>query len=194
MQISEYQKKVLRTDLEDYSGFQKRLKDNKATVHAALYGFMISSGALDLMKKKIAYDAQPDKLFRVDAENTATLLNFQNPIFLDKISESVELSQLLHYTIGIITEANELMVALTKGAITGNLDKVNVGEEIGDIQFYGNAAAERLNLSMEDLLAKNIAKLEARYPEKFTEQAAVNRDLGKEREILDGTYGTKYRV
>jgi len=186
MEIKEYQKKVLRTDVEDYSGFQKRLKENKQTIHAAIYGFMISSGALDLMKKKIAYDAQPDKLFKVDAQNSAALLNFQNPIFLDKIAESIELSQLLHYTIGIITEANELMVAITKGAITGNLDKVNVGEEIGDVQYYSNAATERLGFDMEDLLGKNITKLEARYPEKFSPEKATNRDLEKERNILEG--------
>jgi NTP pyrophosphatase (non-canonical NTP hydrolase) len=186
MQINEYQKKVLRTDLEDYSGFQERLKENRQTVHAAIKGFMISSGVLDLMKKKIAYNADPIKLFRVDAENSAALLNFNDPIFLDKIAESQELSQLLHYTIGVITEANELMVALTKGAITGNLDKVNVGEELADISWYQSNAAERLGLSMEDLLAKNISKLEARYPEKFTQEAAVNRDLEKERNILEG--------
>jgi NTP pyrophosphatase (non-canonical NTP hydrolase) len=186
MQISEYQKKVLRTDLEDYSGFQKRLKENKTTVHQAIYGFMLSSATLDLMKKKIAYDADPIKLFRVDAENSATLLNFQNPVFLDKIAESQELSQILHYTIGIITEANELMVALTKGAMTGNLDKVNVGEELADLNWYASNAAERLNLSMEDLLGKNIAKLEARYPGKFSTEAATNRDLEKERNILEG--------
>lgn len=194
MEIREYQKKVLRTDVEDYSGFQKRLIENKVTIHAAIYGFMISSGALDLMKKKIAYDAQPDKLFKVDAQNSAALLNFQNPIFLDKIAESKELSQLLHYTIGAITEANELMVALTKGAITGTLDKVNVGEELADISWYQSIAAERLGLDMEDLLSKNIDKLAARFPEKFTEENATNRDLGREREILEGTYNTKYRV
>jgi len=191
MQISEYQKKVLRTDLEDYSGFQKRLKDNKATVHAALYGFMISSGALDLMKKKIAYDAQPDKLFRVDAENTATLLNFQNPVFLDKISESVELSQLLHYTIGIITEANELMVALTKGAITGNLDKVNVGEELGDCFYYSSAIIERLNLDSEKILQTNMDKLLKRYPIKFNESEASYRDILSERAILENGIATE---
>jgi NTP pyrophosphatase (non-canonical NTP hydrolase) len=189
MQISEYQKKVLRTDVEDYSGFQKRLKENKTTVHTAIYGFMISSGALDLMKKKIAYDAQPDKLFKVDAQNSATLLNFQNPIFLDKIAESSELSQQFHYVIGAITELNELMVALAKGAITGTLDKVNVGEEIGDVQFYLNAATERLELDMEDILDKNVSKLESRYPEKFSSENATNRDLGKEREILEGNQG-----
>lgn len=186
MQINDYQSKVLRTDLEDYSGFQGRLKENRQTVHAAIKGFMISSGVLDLMKKKIAYDAQPDKLFRVDAENSAALLNFNDPIFLDKIAESEELSQLFHYTIGAITELNELMLALTKGAITGNLDKVNIGEELGDVYFYSTAATERLGLDSETILARNRAKLEARYPNKFNNNDAVNRDLEKERNILEG--------
>ena len=35
-------------------------------------------------------------------------------------------------------------------------------------------------------LGRNIAKLEARYPEKFTEEAATNRDLKVERAILEG--------
>lgn len=35
-------------------------------------------------------------------------------------------------------------------------------------------------------LGRNIAKLEARYPEKFTEEAATNRDLKVERVILEG--------
>jgi hypothetical protein len=40
--------------------------------------------------------------------------------------------------------------------------------------------------NMEDILDTNIAKLEARYPEKFTEEAALNRNLEAEREILEG--------
>lgn len=186
MEIKEYQKKVLRTDVEDYSGFQKRLLENKITVHGAIKGFMISSGTLDLMKKRLAYDAQPDKMFRADAQHSAIIQNFNNPIFLDKIAESTELSQLFHYVIGMITETNELMVALAKGAITGTLDKVNVGEEIGDVQFYANAAVERLSLDMETILDNNVAKLEHRYPIKFSEENAINRDLEKERTILEG--------
>lgn len=186
MEIKEYQSKAIRTDLSDYSGFQKRLKENKATVHSAIYGFQMTTGALDLLKKKIAYDAQPDKLFRVDAENSAALLNFKNPIFLDKIAESPELSRLLHHTIGIATEVNELMLALTKAAITGNMDKVNIAEELADAQWYIANAADTLGIDLGEAMAKNIAKLEARYPEKFTEESAVNRDLNKEREILGG--------
>lgn len=185
MESKEYQKKVLRTDVEDYSGFQTRLAENRQTVHTAIRGFMISSGVLDLMKKKIAYDAQPDKLFRIDAENSAILLNFNDPIFLDKIAESEKLSQLLHYIIGMITECNELMVALTKGAVTGNLDIINIGEEISDVEWYKSILCERLGLDVGQLLDANIKKLEARYPEKFNNDNANIRNLKVERDILE---------
>lgn len=36
-----------------------------------------------------------------------------------------------------------------------------------------------------DMLEININKLKARYPEKFTEEAALNRDLDAEREVLE---------
>ena len=39
---------------------------------------------------------------------------------------------------------------------------------------------------LRDILDTNIAKLEARYPEKFTEDKAINRNLEAEREILEG--------
>ena len=41
------------------------------------------------------------------------------------------------------------------------------------------------NLDMEDILQTNIDKLKASYPEKFTEDKAQNRDLKKERELLE---------
>lgn len=41
-------------------------------------------------------------------------------------------------------------------------------------------------IELENILKKNIAKLKARFPEKFTEEAALNRNLEKERSILEG--------
>lgn len=43
-----------------------------------------------------------------------------------------------------------------------------------------------LGACYEDALDLNIAKLKARYPEKFTTEAAVNRDLAAERAVLEG--------
>jgi len=43
-------------------------------------------------------------------------------------------------------------------------------------------------INAEASLQINIDKLKARYPEKFNEELAVNRDLEKEREILRNGY------
>lgn len=44
-------------------------------------------------------------------------------------------------------------------------------------------------LNPHDAMEKNINKLKARYPEKFTEELALNRDLQTERKVLEGENG-----
>jgi len=48
-----------------------------------------------------------------------------------------------------------------------------------------NNLAITYDINLEDYMERNIAKLQSRYPEKFTEHAAINRDLVKERAILE---------
>ena len=101
--------------------------------------------------------------------------------------------ELLHAAIGISTEAGEILDAFKKHLIYGkDLDLINVSEELGDITWYMAIMTRYLkNLTgatlEDDILELNIDKLKARYPEKFTEADALNRDLDKEREILEGT-------
>jgi NTP pyrophosphatase (non-canonical NTP hydrolase) len=45
---------------------------------------------------------------------------------------------------------------------------------------------DRSEFDFENILEINIAKLRQRFPEKFTSEKALNRDLNKEREILSG--------
>lgn len=47
--------------------------------------------------------------------------------------------------------------------------------------------AEIYNIDFMQCLTNNIEKLQIRYPEKFTEEAALNRDLEAEREALEKT-------
>ena len=42
------------------------------------------------------------------------------------------------------------------------------------------------NTNIGDILDKNIAKLKARYGDKFSSDRAINRDLETERTILEG--------
>lgn len=46
-------------------------------------------------------------------------------------------------------------------------------------------ASDLLGLDFYQILTNNIEKLQIRYPEKFTEEAALNRDLDAEREVLE---------
>lgn len=107
----------------------------------------------------------------------------------DKISNRLQdksMIRLLHAGMGLATESAEFLDALKKAIYYGKeLDKVNLAEEMGDILWYCATTLDELGVSFEEVMEKNIAKLEARYPEKFTEEKAENRDLKTERDILE---------
>ena len=98
----------------------------------------------------------------------------------------VENQRLLHAGIGLATEAGEFLDALKKHIFYGkDLDRVNLSEEMGDIFWYCAIISDQLGVDFETVMKTNIAKLKARYGEKFTEQGATERDLNVEREILE---------
>lgn len=84
--------------------------------------------------------------------------------------------------VGIFTEAGELIEALKKPSI----DKVNIKEELGDVLWYVAVLCKTHDFSFEDIMETNIAKMKARFPEKFNEHDANNRDLDNERKVLEG--------
>lgn len=95
--------------------------------------------------------------------------------------------RLLHGAMGLCTESAELLDMLKKHIFYGKpLDLVNAKEEVGDNQWYAGLIIDILRTTMDEVLTVNINKLKARYPEKFTQFHAENRDLDKERSILEG--------
>ncbi|MBD3362513.1 hypothetical protein GF362_02230 [Candidatus Dojkabacteria bacterium] len=94
---------------------------------------------------------------------------------------------LLHGSIGISTEAGELLDHMKKHIYQDrDLDVVNIKEELGDIMWYMAIILRALNLDFEEILDLNIQKLRKRYGEEFDEQKALLRDLDEERKILEG--------
>jgi NTP pyrophosphatase (non-canonical NTP hydrolase) len=117
---------------------------------------------------------------RVSGHHPKEIVKFNENLSRDKMQD------LLHASMGLVTEAGEFQDMLKKHVFYGKpLDEVNLKEEIGDVLWYCAIALEALGTDFESVMETNINKLKARYPEKFTEDKAENRDLVKEREILE---------
>lgn len=92
----------------------------------------------------------------------------------------------LHYLIGMVTEVGELIDPYKKNmAYNKPIDLINIQEEIGDLMWYLANFCRINNFDLEKIMENNIAKLKARYTEKFSSEDAINRDLEKERKILE---------
>lgn len=92
----------------------------------------------------------------------------------------------LHCVIGISTEAGELLDAYKKRIYyLKPLDKVNVAEEIGDLMWYISNLCRLSKIDLNEVMEKNIAKLKIRFPEKFSTDSALNRNLDAERKELE---------
>lgn len=83
----------------------------------------------------------------------------------DIISElSDEKADLIHASMGVSGEAGELLDAIKKYAIYDKpLDRENVIEELGDLEFYMEQLRQRLNISRDETLKANYKKLQVRY-------------------------------
>lgn len=83
---------------------------------------------------------------------------------------------LMHCAVGIAGEAGELLDAIKKTWVYGKpLDRINAIEELGDIEWYMQALRSMLDVSREDVIAANVAKLEKRYPVKYSDELALAR-------------------
>jgi NTP pyrophosphatase (non-canonical NTP hydrolase) len=84
---------------------------------------------------------------------------------------------LIHAVFGIAGEAGELCDPVKKAMFYGKpLDEANIREEAGDLLWYIAAPLCRaLGCTLEELAAANVAKLRQRYPEIYTDAAAIAR-------------------
>ena len=95
-----------------------------------------------------------------------------------------------HLCIGIGAEAGELLSEIQRWIYYGQpLNEVNLKEELGDLMWYVSQLCNRMGWSLSSVIAANISKLKARYPEKFTEELAKeeNRDRVREAEMIRTT-------
>ena len=103
--------------------------------------------------------------------------------FLSKEDKTIDI---FHCIIGMQTELGELADAYKKHIYYGkDLDITNVSEEIFDLLWYAVNLARIEKIDLVKGMQNNIAKLKVRFPEKFTEQNAIERNLEAERVELE---------
>ncbi|MFK3741043.1 hypothetical protein [Massilia sp. TN1-12] len=152
---------------------REKMLDSLSTLHG-LSGFLggaLNSG-LDLNDRM-----SPDELTRMTADLPPEVRDFN----LSKLNV-----RLNHAALGCFTESGELLEAVKAQYETGAIDKVNFGEEVGDIEWYQAIGFDETGVTEASCREKNIAKLRKRYPEKFNGLDATERDLAGERAILEG--------
>jgi len=164
------------------------IKANEELLTATLQIMIHAGNILDQIKKNTFYD----KPFDVDAlinhaheiNDFVLLLNhIDTNTIVDNKTEFGVNPRLFHSIVGIATESTELLEALDLSGT--KMDNVNLGEEFGDIDWYKAIGCDELNISWDTILNAVIAKLKERYPDNFTSEDAINRNLDKEREILN---------
>ncbi len=161
---------------------------NELLLTATIQNLISMGNILDQIKKHVFY-GKPYNLnairnhFSMAEESLKTLATISSDeMFNDERTIDVN-PRLFHSVVGISTEATELLEALD--LYGRGIDNTNILEEFGDIDWYKAIGVDELEGDWDDILTKIIEKLRTRYPEKFTSDDAINRDLGAEREILE---------
>jgi len=148
----------------------------------ALQDFVAAGQHLDNVKKTLfygrrLYDVEKHHRWGVDLVPLVGLID----------------PNIIHGIIGQATESTELIEALLAGIerfIEGKpvaLDHVNLLEETGDTMWYQAILLRALGSDFATEGRRVIAKLMLRYPDGFTEENALVRDLRRERALLEAT-------
>jgi len=117
---------------------------------------------------------------------TAMNTNLTDYSVIQKRMGTEENSKLIHYSVGVGSESGELLDIVKKATIYGKKpDVAHIKEELGDLSWYMNEIMKMYNLTWEEVFAANVAKLRERYKGGFTEKKALNRNLDKERQVLE---------
>ena len=174
--MEDYIKLAQRTENKDNDGIAARLEAQVDKVFPALNKAILALQELDYTVKKECFYGKPPKyyeaeLFKKDPEKVSVL-------------HKKDFIRLLHGFMGIATEAGEGLEALANYYNSKNLDKVNVGEELGDVFWYSAIIADECETTFSKEQKKNIAKLASRHGEAFSDVKVMERNLEKERAIL----------
>lgn len=84
----------------------------------------------------------------------------------------------MNFGMGIAGESGEVCDYLKKIIFHGHdLDRDKLKKELGDVMWYVATLATTVGLTLEEIAEGNIEKLKKRYPEGFSEERSINRNI-----------------
>ena len=93
------------------------------------------------------------------------------------ISDPTERKDMLrHAVFGLASEAGEVTGILQKEYQGHEVDEEHLVKELGDVCWMLAEACQACGVSLEEVMAENIAKLMKRYPDGFDADRSVNRE------------------
>jgi NTP pyrophosphatase (non-canonical NTP hydrolase) len=148
-----------------------------------------TAAAIDEMKKSVIYGKYMD----MDEFKTKHNIGDRHIGKKEQVTLPTDKARLLHHLMGIVGEAGELTEQVM-GYIMDDkpLDVKNVIEEMGDFHWYFAGLHRVLNIPAGAMLQTNYDKLVARYPDKYNDADAINRDYAKEGVAMDNSNVTKF--
>jgi len=172
----EYIENVKKTESLDVDAIQARFDSNKVfNMLSMLQDVKRAAEVVEQQKKHFFYGREPAT--NVFARTDSDKQTFTTP--------DPKLVRLTHAILGMVGEMAEIIEVLEKAWNEKSFDRVNLAEELGDVMWYQAVLCDVLKTNFEDVWDVNIKKLKARYGDKFTEEKANNRDLTKERSLLE---------
>lgn len=97
--------------------------------------------------------------------------------------------RVIHAVLGLADEVGEMAKALKSHLYYGTeFDLDNLAEEIGDALWYVALLSDAIGMPLSQIMRANIAKLRARYPDRFTAEKALSRNLAAEKLAMKETH------
>ena len=105
-------------------------------------------------------------------------INEYQSLAMTTLNKNIPQNQLIiNAALGLSGEVGEVNDLLKKHMFQGHdLNKNDLVNELGDIAWYLAEAATALNVSLEEILVKNIEKLKKRFPDGFSKERSINRE------------------
>lgn len=106
-----------------------------------------------------------------------TINEYQKLAMVTKNPELSGRELLINSVMGLCGESGEVIDLVKKHVSHGHpLNREKLIDELGDVAWYLAECATVLDVTLEDVLARNIEKLKKRYPEGFSSERSINRE------------------